>query len=94
MVQKSWLFSYSRFPFVCLFLPGWLCFACSCDCYACIVPVVVARNFESGSATLHERDDFQRIGALELRLRTLGARHDLTVELDSYAVGAQALAFD
>ena len=77
-----------------LFLPGWLCFVCSCDCYACIVPVVVARNFESGSAALHERDDFQRIGALELRLRTLGTRHDLTIELDSHAVGAQSLAFD
>lgn len=58
------------------------------------MPVVIARNFESGSAALHERDDFQRIGALELRLRTLGARHDLTIELDSHAVGAQALAFD
>ena len=72
-----------------LFLPGWLCFVCSCDCYAYIAPVVIARNFESGSAALHERDDFQRIGALELRLRTLGARHDLAVELHGHAVGAQ-----
>ena len=69
---------------------------CACDADGSKVMVVLVFSFPLVwfvsllcSAALHERDDFQRVGALELRLRTLGARHDLAVELHGHAVGAQ-----
>ena len=50
------------------------------------------RVFAGLSAALHERDDFDGVGAAQHGLCALVARHDGTVHLDRHASRVKALA--
>lgn len=68
---------------------------CRDPCYACgVYGLAGLCRRVSGSAALHERDDFDGVAVMQHDFAALVAWHDIAVEFDGHALGAKPALFD